>query len=166
MSRVEVLAEAILRELRTGHGMTAEARALQIAHLVEGDLLARGAPTAECGQDSPLTTEVDEPCGSQRLIESYEGLDVRVRWCDRTAGPCPFPGTAEASASDRKCADSPGRRLNVVYAGSLVLDARRRLRQFADSSPGVMVLNEAESAVHVAIAALTACIGSEEDPGI
>lgn len=118
--------------------------------------------TADRGQDSALTTEISEPCGSQRLIESYQGLDVRVRWCDRMAGPCPFPGTGEANGSDRKCADSPGRRLNVVYADETVVAARDQLRGYV-ATGGPHALRDA---LYVAIAALTACIGSEEDPGI
>lgn len=48
-----------------------------------------------------------EPCGSQRVIETeYRYNDVcfeRIVWCDRKAGPCPYPGTSEANASRRIC---------------------------------------------------------------
>ncbi len=73
-------------------------------------------------------TEFIEPCGSMRCTEEYEGSVRATVWCDRTEGPCPFPGTRQAN--DRPCAG--GRVLKVKWADEAVAGAYSRLKAFSD----------------------------------
>lgn len=53
----------------------------------------------------PAPSLVDGPgevCGSMRVVHDVEGTPYESRWCSRTSGPCPWPGTA--NSNDRPCA--------------------------------------------------------------
>lgn len=105
---------------------------------------------------------MSEVCGSRRVTETVEGHEYRIAWCGRIDGPCPFPGAPESRASSRKCADSPGRRLAVTYSDEAVDAARERLRVYVErlenrGNPSHLIPDD----VHIAVAALTACIGDE-----
>lgn len=68
-----------------------------------------GAPTA-----TALVAEIDrlqaatrQPCGSNRVIRTVEGLDAEIVWCSRTHGPCPWPNTRatrDGNNHGRRCA--------------------------------------------------------------
>jgi hypothetical protein len=104
-----------------------------------------------------VSDDQTEPCGSQRVTEVVEGHEYHIAWCPRVDGPCLFPGTAESKTSTRKCADSPGRRLAVTYSDDLVRSARDDLRERIEDRGHVL----SNDSVHVAISAITACIGDE-----
>lgn len=44
------------------------------------------------------------PCGALVVTRWIEGNEAEVRWCERTSGPCPFPGADHSSRSLRACA--------------------------------------------------------------
>lgn len=46
------------------------------------------------------------PCGSWRVTAYVQGYEETVRWCERKAGPCPYPNTdaSSAHAANRTCA--------------------------------------------------------------
>jgi hypothetical protein len=97
-----------------------------------------------------------EPCGSWRILEYIEGAASRIRWCERTDGPCPFPGTDESNSSERKCATSPGTRLRVTWADTAVEEALYDLKQYRDMTPPVAKLHS--QTLSVAIDAITSCL--------
>jgi len=103
-----------------------------------------------------MTTTAVEPCGSWRVVEVVEGMASKVTWCPRVSGPCPFRGTTEDQGSKYKCADSPGRRLAVVYSDERIDSARKRLTTMVEGLDGGPV----EDALWVGIAAIDACMGT------
>lgn len=107
-----------------------------------------------------------EVCGSWRVVERLEGLEARIRWCDRVDGPCPFPGTAQskdaAQDGDRRCGALPGKVLRVVYGEDKLVRARDELdayakRRIADGPPHPLHPDTA----YAALDALRACLGDE-----
>lgn len=62
-----------------------------------------------------------EPCGAYAVVEYDHGSASKLRWCERTAGPCPFPGAdVSTSAAARPCAVDL-----VAQYDALALDRRR-----------------------------------------
>lgn len=119
----------------------------------------QNALSALASEQEGTKPEAVGPCGSQRVTERLEGHEYRIVWCGRTAGPCPFPGTQESGSSERKCADSPGRRLAVVYADGVVEAARDGLREYLRASQTSQVRPPSVDHLYVALAALVACVG-------
>lgn len=102
---------------------------------------------------------MSERCGSWRVIERDHGDPSLIRWCNRTEGPCPYPGTDEHQGSERKCATSPGKRLLVSWHPDELDYALRTLvacRKFGTH------LDAGERAIAVAIDALRACQEPED----
>ena len=61
--------------------------------------------------DTPLPVELAEapgsPCGSVRVLETWEGLERATVWCPRTGGGCPYVGTPQSrDQGSRPCAAS------------------------------------------------------------
>lgn len=68
-----------------------------------------------------------EPCGSIRVLRRWEDLEQATVWCERTDGPCPWPGTDESKDSAHPCGTSGTRRFSVSWAPSLVEQAHARI---------------------------------------
>ena len=107
------------------------------------------------GTGGEIREAAPEPCGSWRVTQRYEGADQVEVWCDRRSGPCPYEGTTEARQSGRKCATSPGVRLNVTWHDDAVRAARSSLRGYNGGDLG-------EQTIQVAIDALTTCLGDDD----
>lgn len=105
---------------------------------------------------------MSEPCGSWRVLRYVEAYEYDVRWCERTDGPCPFPGTTRAKkhAGDdehRRCATEPGTVLRVKWADAAVVDALGAMRALDHMGTTPNAQN-----VQIAIDALARCV--DEDP--
>lgn len=107
----------------------------------------------------------DEPppyvCGSTRVVETYEGHARATRWCDRTDGPCPFPGTEQHG--DRPCTGP--RVMRVRWADTAIQGAHDDLaamsRALDNGDIPDLTTSHGES-LWVALDALRAC-GAEEN---
>jgi hypothetical protein len=94
------------------------------------------------------------PCGAFVVTRWYEGHEQEVRWCERTDGPCPFPGADHAKRSEHLCGASGTRRLRVQWAETCIDDALGRLLRYRDDCGD---LSRESQDVQVAIDALRAC---------
>lgn len=101
-----------------------------------------------------------EACGAWMVTEVFEGLDARVRWCERTAGPCPFPGARPAvNHGNRRCGALPGKVLYVTYGEDVLRAAAAELDAFAKNGMMDAPLPPLRpETVYVALDALRACL--------
>lgn len=110
---------------------------------------------------APVAVEPVEPCGSWRVLRYIEGHEADERWCERTDGPCPFPGTTRAKqhtddTEHRRCATEPGTVLRVKWADECITEAYEEMVRFRDAgfdrdSP------PSEQALQIAVDALRTC---------
>lgn len=96
-----------------------------------------------------------EPCGSQRVLRVIEGHEADVRWCERTEGDCPFPGTDKSKHSDRRCATEPGTVLHVHWSDDLINDAYNAL--YLESQGATDAASPTREQRQIAVDALRAC---------
>lgn len=97
-----------------------------------------------------------EPCGSWRNLAYIDGNVTDTRWCPRTEGPCPYPGSTREPASERRCATEPGTVLRVKWADECITEAYEEMVRFRDAgfdrdSP------PSAQAVQIAVDALRTC---------
>lgn len=96
----------------------------------------------------------NEPCGSWRAVKIIEGMYAEERWCERTDGPCPFPGTVPGQQSERRCATEPGTTLRVSWADSAIDESLVAFKRYAE---GMSLPPRGSQDLAVAIDALRAC---------
>jgi hypothetical protein len=130
-----------------------------IAQLVQ-DVATMAGIAGLMADAAPPVVEPAERCGSWRVLHYIEGSEANVRWCERTDGPCPFPGSTRArhTADDenRRCATEPGTVLRVKWADECITEAYEEMVRFRDSGRGVRVAPSLQ-AVQIAVDALRTC---------
>lgn len=106
--------------------------------------------------------ETAAPCGALVVTHWIEGHEAEVRWCERTDGPCPFPGADHSSRSQHLCGASGTRRLRVSWAESAIDDALGEMIRYRDDCGDI---HRGSEGVQVAIDALRSCGASYDiDP--
>lgn len=105
--------------------------------------------------------EFVEPCGSMRILATDHGYASNTVWCNRTAGPCPYPGTN--GDNDRDCTGP--HIMKVKWAEAALRGSLERLSELSkrlDGGEDVEMTPALGESLWPAIDALRACLPPED----